>query len=134
MNDETRKERFGCSRCWPDAAEAAWQGYATLAVDTVLVDESHFRVAIRLCPFCSQRFVSVFSETIDWADGDDPQYWSLLPVTAAEIDALTSRTGTVAETALESLGSNRRGLRHDHPKGRAAVSYWAAGVALRPHD
>ena len=134
MTDERPEGQFGCQRCWPGAAEAAWQAYAALAVEAVLIDESHFRVAIRLCRLCSQRFVSIFTETIDWVDGDDPQYWSLLPVTAAEAEALLSRHGAVDEAALDSLGVGRRCLRHDHPKGRAALSYWAAGVAIRPHD
>ena len=134
MTDETPEEQFGCGRCWSGAAEAAWGTYAALATEIVLIAESHFRVAIRFCRHCSQRFVSIFSETIDWVDGDDPQYWSLLPVTAAEIEALTSRHEAIDEAALESLGIGRRCLRHDHPKGRAARSYWAAGVALWPHD
>ena len=32
------------------------------------------------CARCSQGFVSVFTKTIDWEDGDDPQFWTLLPI------------------------------------------------------
>ena len=39
-----------------------------------LIDESHFSISILRCPECSQRFVSIFTELIDWEDGDDSQY------------------------------------------------------------
>ena len=134
MADDRPKEEFGCERCWPSAADTAWDAYAALATENGLIDESHFRVAIRICRHCSQRFVSVFSETIDWADGEDPQYWTLLPITAAEVTALVSRHDVLGEATLLSLGAARRCLRHDHPKAEAPRSYWGAGIQLPPHD
>ena len=36
------------------------------------------------CRRCDQRFLSVFTETIDWQDGEDPQQWAVLPITNEE--------------------------------------------------
>lgn len=86
------------------------------------------------CPACSQRFVSVFTETIDWADGEDPQYWTLLPITAAEAAVLARLCGALTETELNALGPTRRSLQRDHPKGAAPHSFWGTGIAVRWHD
>jgi len=37
-----------------------------LDFEAELIDESHVHVAILACGQCGQRFVSVFTETIDW--------------------------------------------------------------------
>ena len=89
---------------------------------------------ILACRSCSQRFLSVFTETIDWADGEDPQYWTLLPITETEASELTQQPGSLTEAALEALGPKRRCLRHDYPKARAPSSYWGAGITVGFHD
>jgi hypothetical protein len=99
-----------------------------------VIDASHFHVMILACRRCTQRFVSVFTETIDWVDGDDPQYWTLLPLTASEAAALVQHPGLVTETQLHALGPERRCLRHDHPKATTARSFWGIGISVRPHD
>jgi hypothetical protein len=99
-----------------------------------LIDESHFHVTIRQCPACSQSFVSIFTETIDWADGEDPQYWTLMPLTPREAADLTRQGGAVTEAALTGLGPGRRSLHHDHPKGAEARSYWDTGIQVGWHD
>ena len=124
---------FGCERCWPDSAEAAAAANAGLKSVARLVDESHFGVSIRVCPACSQRYVSVFTETIDWADGDDPQYTTRLPITEAEAAALES-SGSNIEARLNALGPGRRSLRRDHPKGGPLRTYWSTGFLVGPHD
>jgi hypothetical protein len=117
-------ESFGCERCWPSAADAAWEARAALETEHELIDESHFHVTIRACRSCSQRFVSIFTEMVDWVDGDDPQYWTLVPVTAAEAAKLAEQGSSVTEMELNAFGRGRRRLRHDHPKGVPARSYW----------
>ena len=124
VSNERVAENFGCERCWPATADAAWQARAALETEHELIDESHYHVTIRACCACSQRFVAVFTETVDWVDGDDPQYWTLLPVTAAEVAKLLQQGDAVTETELNAIGLGRRRLRHDHPKGGPARSYW----------
>ena len=65
----------GCKRCWPSSADAAWKARDGLKLSAELIDESHFHVMILACPQCGQQFISVFTEMIDWINGDDAQYW-----------------------------------------------------------
>ena len=126
------RERFGCDKCWPDSADQAWDALRTLAIEKELVDESHFMVKIRCCPTCSQRFVSVFTELIDWSDGEDPQSWTVLPISQTEARELgTSQSIT---TKLNALTPDRRSLRREHPKGSGPHSFWATGILVGPHD
>ena len=99
-----------------------------------LIDEVHFRVAIRVCRSCTQGFAHVFTESIDWTDADDPQRWILLPVTADELSALTQRAGPLTEAALNALGGDRRSLVRDYPKGKTPVCSWSKGLSVGPHD
>jgi hypothetical protein len=125
---------FGCGRCWPGSADAAHEASVTLELEFELIDESHFRVVVRRCPACTQRFLSVFTETIDWAHGEDPQYRARLPVTAAEVADLVRRGPALDETALNALGPGRRCLRHDHGAAEPPRSYWGAGMSVPLHD
>jgi hypothetical protein len=134
MVGDGAKQGFGCEHCWPSAADAAWAARGTLAHVQELIDESHLHVMILACTRCSQRFVSVFTETIDWQDGDDPQHWALLPLTPTEAVYLILQGPSLIEAELAALGRGRRCLRHDHPKGAAAQSSWGTGLSVGPHD
>lgn len=126
---------FGCVRCWPSAADEAWEARGTLAHVAELIDESHFHVMILECSDCRQRFLSVFTEMIDWMDGDDPQYWTLLPITETEAADLIEQRGSLAEAKLEALGNGRRSLRRAYPKAAAAPRvFWGSGLLVGFHD
>lgn len=122
---------FGCPRCWPAAAEAAWEARAGLGSVAGLVDESHLIVTILACKECLQRFLSAFEEEVDWVDGDDPQYWTLLPLTNDEAASLLPPAAAPTTTELNALGSGRRSLRRDYPKGDVKRVYWATGLTVR---
>ncbi|HSU13034.1 hypothetical protein [Longimicrobium sp.] len=122
---------YGCVRCWPADADAAWEARQALRREAEMADEPHFHVMVLACGACGQRFLSVFIETVDWGNGDDPQHWSLLPLTAHEAAKLR---GGLSAPALEALGRHRRSLRRDHPAGGAARAFWSTGVATAPHD
>ena len=134
LDSDEAKEKFGCRRCWPASAEVAWEAISLLSREVELIDESHFHIMIRSCRVCSQRFVSVFTESIDWADGEDPQYWTILPITVPEARELTGRSGSLTENDLDSLAANRQSLRHDSPKGEVPRTFWATGILVGPHD
>ncbi len=134
MDDDRYAETFGCERCWPPVAKAAWQARGLLTTSAELIDESHFHVTIRVCPECGQRFVSVFTETIDWSEGDDPQYWTLLPVTEAEAVALVQQGDSLTETKLDEVGVGRRCLMRNRPKGEEEQVFWGTGMRIGPHD
>jgi hypothetical protein len=126
-------DTFGCGDCLPAEADRAWEAVRSLVTDSRLIDESHFNVILRSCSSCHQRFVSVFVETIDWADGEDPQYWTVLPITEREAECL-SRAGSRVVSELTTLSPTRRSLCRDFPKGESARTYWSSGLLVRPHD
>lgn len=127
-------EPTGCEHCSPASAEAAWEARAQLGHVAELVDESHYHVMVLACGACGQRFLSVFTETIDWQDGDDPQYWKLLALTPAESDALVRAGGSAGESAPEAVGGGRRCLCVDNPKGGPKTIYWTKGLSVGFHD
>jgi hypothetical protein len=129
------EETFGCERCWPSSVEAAVVAKGELVIEERLIDESHFDAAIRACSHCGQRFVSIFTETIDWEKGEDPQYWILMPLTADEARALVENQDALSEATLNALPSTRRSLQSDYPKGAArSHQFWGRGVWVGPHD
>jgi hypothetical protein len=134
VDGEKARADFGCEHCWPATPDAAWEARRALAREADLIDESHFHVMILACSSCTQRYVSVFTETIDWADGEDPQYWMLLPITDAEAAELVQRRGSVTEAQLNALGPERRCLRRDHPKAAAPRTSWGIGLWVGPHN
>jgi hypothetical protein len=134
MADPTQSQHFGCKDCWPANADAAWTARNSLSHLEELIDESHFHVMILACPQCNQRFISVFTETIDWTGGDDPQYWTLLPITEPEADSLVQQRDSLSETKLNALGPGRRSLWRNHPKAVPARVLWGTGILVGPHD
>jgi hypothetical protein len=127
-------QEFGCDRCWPTDAHAAWEARAGLTCLEDLIDESHFHVMILACPHCGQRYVSIFTEMIDWQAGEDPQYWTLLPITEAEAESLIQQETSLSEMSLNALGRARRCLRRDHPKAEPPRVFWGSGILVGPHD
>ena len=125
---------FGCEKCWPDDAEAAWKARSHLAQHEAIVDDSHFIVRFLACEGCGQRFLSTFAETIDWDDGDDPCYHTSIPVTPDEASRLVAAGRDGLRQALGALDHARRSLHHDAPKGPMRTSYWASGISIGPHD
>ncbi|HOT00938.1 MAG TPA: hypothetical protein PLY66_08010 [Acidobacteriota bacterium] len=75
----------------------------------------------------------MFTERIDWADGEDPQDWTVLPITAAGLAALAA-TGAAIEPALITLAPRWRSLRREFPKGRRPRVHWDSGISIGPHD
>jgi hypothetical protein len=134
MLDDGPKQDFGCEQCWPSTADAAWEARKGLTHVAELIDESHLHVMILACPSCAQRFISIFTEMIDWIDGDDPQYWQLLPITEAEAADLIRRRDSLTETAFNALGQGRRSLQRDFPKATEPRLFWGIGIFVGPHD
>ncbi|HEX8068654.1 MAG TPA: hypothetical protein VF546_01800 [Pyrinomonadaceae bacterium] len=127
-------QEFGCALCWPADARAAWAARDGLTRLEELIDESHFIVALLACPRCEQRYVSIFTELIDWEGGSDPQYWTLMPLTQAEAEGFSRRETPLNEMSLNALGRGRRSLRREHPKDGPPRVFWGRGVLVGPHD
>jgi hypothetical protein len=124
----------GCSACFPEEAAEAFAKLRKLRATAVLADESHFHASILACGRCHQRVVAVFTEVIDWQDGDDPQFWAFLPVTMAEALALAKLPAEGLEAALNSLPADRKSLVWSSPSGASAKVHWGRGMHVGPHD
>jgi hypothetical protein len=132
--DDGLREKFGCTRCWPSKAEEAWEARDRLTRVQNLIDESHFHVMILACSRCTQRFVSIFTEMVDWVDGEDPMYWTLMPITETEAADLVQRRSSLTEADLNALGPGRRCLQRDYPKEGPKRISWGTGILVGPHD
>ncbi len=128
-------DSFGCESCFQGSAEAADQARRHFVELARLVDDSHFIVRVIACPNCGQRCVSVFTEWIDWSEGDDAQFWSVLPLSLEESERLMAQGELVDIHLIESLGRERRFLQVDHPTGQPKRVLWAnGGLWIGPHD
>lgn len=123
--------RLGCERCAGDDEAQAWQ--ATQAARTgTFVQESHFSVHRSQCS-CGQAFITVFTERVDWKDGEDDQRWLVLAVTNDELARL--KADDALSATIEQLGQRRRFLERAFPTGKDITLTWRAGaLRIGPHD
>lgn len=125
---------FGCPGCCGLPPEAAWEARRRFVEVAELVDESHYHVRVLACA-CGQHFLSVFTETVDWVDGEDPQRSVLLPLTDPERARLLAPGASFATTQLDRDAGTRRFLVMDHPKhGDRTLRWQDGGFAVGPHD
>ncbi len=124
---------YGCEECWPPDAGAAWAAFRSMPTAAEIVSDSHLSVRLRICSGCGQRFLSVFTETIDWIGGEDPQFWTVIPLTIYEANALSIAVDST-ESAIGTLPTDRRSLCHDFPRDGEARSFWSTGISIGPHD
>ena len=97
------------------------------------VDESHFSITFLRCRDCGQAFIRVFTELIDWADGEDPQRWVYCPLDSKELERLNHEA--LRPEDVVALGLERRMLIFDFPKGQEATFNWLVSrLWIAPHD
>ncbi|MEU8510394.1 hypothetical protein AB0C76_02235 [Kitasatospora sp. NPDC048722] len=121
---------FGCEACCAEDALAAREhhhSHSGVRTEKMIQDDSHFIVSVKRCRLCSQAFVSVFTEYVDWAASNDAQYQTVLPVTDAEAADLME--GRLTPHQAGALGRGRRHLQSDWPSdaGEPTV-YWSSGT------
>lgn len=122
---------FGCATCWPASAEEAYAAWKAASTVTELVHESHYIVRVVACQSCGQHFLNVFTELIDWDDGEDPCSRRRVPLTPQEAESLA---GYPTEQQLTSLAGERKCLAFDWPKDKPKAVYWTRGLLIGPHD
>lgn len=125
--------QFGCDKCWSADASEAWEAVQSTPIEMYLIDESHYIVSIRACPSCSQRYLQVTTETVDWKDGEDPIYRTIIPIDNAERVRLTT-SKPLDTSVIEAVGTRRCSLKYAWPKGQDPSTYWGTGVQVGPHD
>ncbi len=128
MAKDAINEEFGCEECFGASAEAFWASWPKKFNQIArLVDDPHDIIRIVSCSKCGQRYVAVTTEFIDWQDGEDSIYRSILPVTVEEAERLLAQGENVDVRLIESLGRERRHLRTSWPKGGEQSVYWTQG-------
>lgn len=125
--------QFGCDNCWSSEASKAWEAITSVPIEAHLIDESHYIVSIRACPSCSQHYLQVTTETIDWKDSEDPIYRSVIPIDDKERARLFAMRPLSTEI-IEGIGIGRRSLKYDWPKNQEPTTYWDTGVHVGIHD
>ena len=113
-------------------SEPTTAGSLGLEVVAELHGDSHFDVSIRRCAACGQQFVWVFTETIDWDRGEDPQCKTVMPLTADEAKRAIAR-GVPDYDELERLAATRRFLRDDWPSSGARTCEYTTGILIGIH-
>lgn len=121
-----------CPACTAtDAAQAAGAWRTTAA----WIDESHLGVTICTCTTCGSAALHIWTELIDWEDGDDSQATIIVPLPT---DWCPERL--VEEDQIAAL-LRQRGpcacLVHCSPRGShgAATWYWRMDQPIiLPHD
>lgn len=126
-----------CACHHPDPALAA-EHVRRAAHLLTLVDESHHILTLRRCS-CGQRWLTIFTELIDWSSGDDSQARVYAPLTDAEADDLARFTildpARLALADLPGLAAPRRFLLMLYPRGGEKSWSWREGsVPDLPHD
>ena len=123
----------GCDKCWSSEASKAWKAVTSIPIEEYLIDESHYIVSIRNCPSCSQRYLQVTTETVDWKDGEDPIFRTIIPIDDEERASLTANSPPKT-SVLEAIGPRRRSLKYAWQKGEEPTTYWGTGVHVGLHD
>ncbi|MGW4650515.1 hypothetical protein [Kitasatospora sp. NPDC004289] len=128
--DGSDRAGFGCAACFAEDAAVAQAHHRDrdgVRLESYIQDDSHFIVSVKRCALCSQAFVSVFTEFVDWAGSRDAQYRTVLPITDAEAEDLVA--GRLTPHQVGALGADRRHLHSDWPSGaEEATVYWGSGV------
>lgn len=124
---------FGCSQCFGEDADLAWTASRTVRLDA-LVEESHFSLRLTACA-CGQRFLTVFTERIDWRGGEDDQTWLSVPVSEPECEQLEQASEDARPALLSALASGRRFITRSFPTGGSLNTTWqTSGFFIGPHD
>jgi len=119
-------QTVGCEACWSSDAPAAFKIVCKVPIAERLIDESHYIVLIRQCLHCSQRYLQMTTETVDWADGEDPIYRTIVPIDQGEYGRLTTAVA-LGTGVIESVAVGRQSLKYDFPKGQESPTvYWSA--------
>ncbi len=131
---EHLRHGVGCDACWPASAQRALEARQALEAQHHLVDESHYSVRLLACRGCGQRFVSVFTERIDWTHGNDPQEYQLAPISGDEAAELIAAGESITEESIEQAARERYVLLHRYPNTGGPTTTWVPFLSVGWHD
>jgi len=120
-----------CDSDDPAQAEQAWKNERSIE------DESHFSAWLVQCHSCDRRALRVFTELIDWQDGDDSMASMIVPLSDDEFQAARSFQSEDDIIQLFERKSPCKFLLRIFPKGFKGQPAWewSEGKAhILPHD
>jgi hypothetical protein len=92
-------------------------------------------VTLKACLDCRQLFVSVFCESVDFVNGNDPQGFLVVPISADEAQTLRGLDESATERAVLALTPKRRCLDAYWPSsGPKDIAFCEGPTLLAPHD
>ena len=113
MTNKTAFEPVQC-HLWAKEKLEDYDLYGVFEDVQVFFEDSHFSRKLMRCKQCGQLYLKEFKEDVDWIDGEDPQYWTYVPVRdMAEADGMDI-----------ALSPSPR-IHVDYPKGEPKKIYWA---------
>ena len=124
--------QYECSGC--GALEAELARAATSAFEHVrrLIGVAHLTISVRRCLSCHGLWLTTFTERVDWSLGDDPQYWTHIPISSPEAGELNGGNAIARATAL---GTTRRFLVCSLPsRGPQRIEWSRTAAVVGPHD
>lgn len=122
---------MSCARCSPQKLPQDFYSHISeLEQVTSLLDDSHFMLNIKKCPACQQQYADVWTEFIDWNEGKDAQYSTVIPISDDEAARLIASERQPDLRWLSSLTEGRRKLVLDYPTGKDSRYEWRDGPVM----
>ena len=128
-----RRSAKPCARC---ASGNATYDAGAWVLDHRLIDESHLMVSAMHCRGCSHHAIKIWTELIDWTNGDDSSASLIVPLPAGTaVDQASLGSEFAVRALLRRLGPCPY-LITCHPSGGDASPWrWCSGVpSVLPHD
>lgn len=85
-------------------------------------EDSHFSRRLVKCKQCGQLYLKEFYETIDWVDGEDPQYLTYIPVESQQ------EAEAINQVGLWEFQTFSPRINRDWPKGKPRKIYWIGRI------
>jgi hypothetical protein len=126
-------KNFGCINCWSPEGNKAYKAVSSLPIEFHLIDKTIITVNIHACPCCSQRFIQITEDIVNWRDGDDATFRKFMPIIDKELDRLTSSI-TLDVRTIQSFGKDRQSLNYYWLPGIGPELYWNTGFGLIQFD
>ena len=109
-NNDLVQNSSHCPRCLGADPQEYLKDLVNFVNGKELIFESHYGVSVCCCPDCDQHWIIIWTERIDWEDGNDDQDTSIVPLTKEEAETLVKQGENVSMDMVEEFARNRKWL------------------------
>jgi len=117
-------EDTGCARCFGADAAVAWSAIRS-GRSSSLISELRSGVDLETCT-CGQQFAVVFTERVNYLEGEDEMTWLALPISRAERARLVGSDPSQVPGMLVGIDASRRFLARTQV-GASVDAWWRDG-------